>query len=244
MTSQHFRDPHESYLGKKPEHCPNCSAEVYWTKNEQGYECWVCKKCGEQYLFKLPLEQQRRRKWWLRNETTTTNVTQPKPLTSSTPVTPTTTPESSDDKLTYEQWEASSRKQRAQLNEAYQSVKNQHTSLPSKSNSQELKDSPTSSPTQVCSECKGKCLTVGSRVTLKLQCPDDLDNRLDKLLKMHLAADWRQHKEIEELRETIANLERDVKDLRKKLGYMHDDLHKKKFLETYHPPVWTNSNQL
>jgi DNA-directed RNA polymerase subunit M/transcription elongation factor TFIIS len=217
MTSQHFRDPHESYLGKKLEHCPNCSAEVYWTKNEQGYECWVCKKCGEQYLFKLPLEQQRRRKWWLRHETTTTNVTQPKPLSSSTPVTPTTTPKSSDDNTAHHiRWieKPYSKGQDRPLWTEYIPV----TSPPSKSNSQELKDSPTSSPTQGCSECKGKCLTVGSPVTVKLQCPDQIEQRLNKLEARNLLASRlrldriaKLENKIEELRETIEPLQRGVK---------------------------------
>ena len=141
----HFRTPHESYLGKKLEHCPNCAAEVYWAKDKDGYEYWICTKCGEQYLFKLPLDEQDktnimkmapRKKWWLRTPTTNTNEIQLKPSTSPTPVTPTMTLESSDeDKLTYEQWEAASRKQHAQLNEAYQSIKDQPTSPLSKSRS-------------------------------------------------------------------------------------------------------------
>ena len=97
----HFRTPHESYVGKKLNHCPNCAAEVYWARDKDGYEYWICTKCGEQYLFQLPLDQDPtpRKKWWLPRPsptpTTNTNVTPLKPETLVTLPTPTRTPESS-----------------------------------------------------------------------------------------------------------------------------------------------------
>ena len=103
-------------------------------------------------------------------------------------------------------------------------------------------------------------MTVGSPVTVKLQCPDQIEDRLDKLQKQHLADRWTDSKRITELEEIIDPLQRGVKwvsrenlklkhriidlehdnaDLRKKIGYLEEDLHKKKFLEVYHQPVWT-----
>ena len=279
----HFRKPHESYLGKKLNHCPECGSSVQLEEDDEtGYTFWICNGCYERYLYRLPLHHESERylttpeaERRLRKEyfgstptpTTTTNEIQPRPLTSATPVTPITMQESSADAdnkglptrttarpITFQE-------ARDQLKtHSYSHTKNQHTSPPSKSRNPEPKDSPTNSQGQVCSECKGKTLTVGSPVTVKLQCPDQIEDRLDKLQKQHLADRWTDSKRITELEEIIDPLQRGVKwvsrenlklkhriidlehdnaDLRKKIGYLEEDLHKKKFLEVYHQPVWT-----
>jgi hypothetical protein len=79
-------------------------------------------------------------------------------------------------------------------------TKNQHTSPPSKSRNPEPKDSPTNSQGQVCSECKGKTLTVGSPVTVKLQCPELTRQRIEDL-----------ENTVAELNEIISPLQRGVK---------------------------------
>lgn len=282
----HFRKPHESYFGKKLNHCPECGSSVQLEEDDEtGYAFWVCNGCYERYLYRLPLHHESERylttpeaERRLRKEyfgstptpTTTTNEIQPRPLTSATPVTPITMQESSAENTAHHiRWieKPYSKGQDRPLWTEYIPV----TSPPSKSNSQELKDSPTSSPTQGCSECKGKCLTVGSPVTVKLQCPDQIEQRLNKLEARNLLASrlrldriTKLENKIEELRETIEPLQRGVKwvsgenlklkrrvvslehdnaDLRKKIGYLEQDLHKKKFLEVYHQPVWTNRSQ-
>ena len=245
----HSRKPHESYLDKKLTHCPNCSAEVYWSKDENGYECWVCSKCGEKYLYRLPLhheserylttpEAERLRKEYFGSTptpTTSTNATPPKPSTSPTPVTPTMTPKSSDDNrgpITFQE-------ARDRLWKMSHPTKNQHTSPPSKSSEPEPKDSPINSQGQVCSACKGKTLTVGSPVMVKLQCPDHIKEAITELSRLTLKG----QRQIKELRETIASQQLDLHDLRRKVGYLEEDLRKKNFLQTYHQPAWTTRRE-
>jgi hypothetical protein len=215
----HFRKPHESYLGKKLNHCPECGSSVQLEEDDEtGYAFWICNGCYERYLYRLPLHHESERylttpeaERRLRKEyfgstptpTTTTNEIQPRPLSSATPVTPITMQESSADAdnkgpVTFQE----ARDLFWKKTHSHNHTKNQHTSPPSKSSEPDSKDPQTSSPDQGCTECKGKTLTVGSPVTVKLQCPDKIEDRL-------------------------ANLERDLRDLRRKIGYMHDDLHKK-----------------
>ena len=37
----------------------------------------------------------------------------------------------------------------------------------------------------------------------------------------------------------IHEIQRDLADLRKKVGYLEEDIRKQKFLRTYHHPVWS-----
>ena len=243
----HFRTPHESYLGKKLEHCPNCAAEVYWAKDKEGYEFWICTKCGEQYLFKIPFEDPvihpqvgtdppvQRKKWWLRTPTTTTNATPRSSQTSPTPVTPTMMPKSSaeGEHHTYEREEQI---RHALRREAYKGVpKDLHISLHSKSSEPEQKDSQTNSQGQVCSACKGKTLTVGSPVTVKLQCPTEHEQWLENLERRLRNAE----REYPKIIDRLTDLKHDNADLRKKVGYLEEDIRKQKFLRTYHQPVWS-----
>lgn len=228
----HFRKPHESYLGKKLNHCPECGSSVQLEEDDEtGYAFWICNGCYEHYLYRLPLHHESERylttpeaERRLRKEyfgstptpTTTTNEIQPRPLTSATPVTPITMQESSAENtgpITFQEARDLLRK-----THSHSHTKNQHTSPPSKSSEPDSKDPQTSSPDQGCTECKGKTLTVGSPVMVKLQCPDQITQRLNKLEARNLEQSRKRidritklEEQTKELQEIIEPLQRGVK---------------------------------
>ena len=80
-------------------------------------------------------------------------------------------------------------------------------------------------------------MTVGSPVTVKLQCPTEHEQWLQNLERRIKELERMVHRP-QGFIDTTA-IERDLADLRKKVGYLEEDLRKHKFLETYHQPTWT-----
>jgi hypothetical protein len=216
---------HESYLDRELTACPNCDAQVALVETDDGYQFWDCVGCGERYLYKLPLHYDDH--YLTSREALILGDPQGSTLNPRTSLhSKSKSPESKESQTNSHGQECSECGgtclkvgSRVTLNLSCQRIIQDRLDVLSQENKQRFKE------TKALDDSLRDCwirMTKSEENVSQLQ--ETITHRLDNHAKIieGLVVLENEHTEHDH-----KEIEADVADLRKKLGYMHEDLRKK-----------------